>query len=159
MRPVYVKESNMTIMSHSVFNCACKRVSLTVLTSRCVWENRASGEHGGPCLKLDTVVGADSLFSVVICSKSLPPTTQFDLLFIYFLQRQLTAVDMCFLPSSLPELLHGHQPHVEWSCDSENDIPQVTDCFGTDLGFLWTLNTMLWNCCKSYLHQYEHSGM
>ena len=73
MRPVYVKESNMTIMSHSVFNCACKRVSLTVLTSRCVWENRASGEHGGPCLKLDTVVGADSLFSVVICSKTSHP--------------------------------------------------------------------------------------
>ena len=59
---------------------------MTGITSRCVRENRASGEHGGPGLKLDTVVGADSFFFFfshrVICR--LPPTAQFDLLFIYF---------------------------------------------------------------------------
>lgn len=53
----------MNTISHSLTcECSCECVSLTDHTSRCVWENRASGEHGGPCVKLDSVVCVDRVF-------------------------------------------------------------------------------------------------
>lgn len=80
-------------------------VSLTGPTSWCVRENRASGEHGGPGLKLDTVVGVDSFFPSFLFPGwfvvSHPPHSLTFCLFTFRRDSSLGS-DMCFLSSTHP---------------------------------------------------------
>lgn len=128
--------------------CACEWLSLTDLTGRCVWENRASGEHGGPSLKLDTGVSVGSLLFTLGRKEKKTPThlTVWPRVYLLYAeaanwfvscqqqqQQQncgLTATSTsasCRLPPPIT-LLHILQPQTKWSCDSYTGIPHVTHC-------------------------------
>ena len=109
----------------SLYLLTVKLVSLTNHTSRHLRENRAPGEHVGPCLKLHTVVSVNSFFPQWSVVKASHPLCT---IYIYFLQRRQTSTDYCIMgmcfrssyPTPTPPSIATVQGSAtEWSCDSK----------------------------------------
>lgn len=126
------------------FNPAWKRVSLTDSTRRCVRENRASGEHGGPGLKLlDTAVSVDSFFLSEVLPSSLPPPTVLNCLFVSSPQREPAGLDICILSSMSAVWTTSRTPRL-----TSRELPDF--CGSTSTDHLKTYNAMFYRCCENY---------